>query len=380
MNIFEFKFNEDDELKYGTFAMSIVQKPAMQSGYVALSEEKVLLKVQDDKKKILTGVALIPNKLITRVDKKTKEPYQAFFSAETVEKTSQRFLQDFNQSNVTVEHMLSVDDVTVVESWIKTDDKLDKSVALGIEAPVGSWLMTLKVEDDELWDGLIETGLLTGFSIEGNYDRTPVETEMFKEINENAKYMDKNDKTILKTIRELFQGNVELAEDKVAQVSKWYDDVESYDVKEGVQIMRKPYEEGGESTPLGSGDYETEGGVRFLTDNEGYIRYIFGDAPEVVEEETEEVEETVEEVVEASEVVAETVETVAPVETPEAVVETPETPVAETVADVIEEIKDEVEPQLIPHTDAEKVVRKPKVKYDAKLTVQERIKQGLGTL
>ena len=74
----------------------------------------------------------------------------------------------------------------------------------------------------------------------------------------------------------------------------------------------------------------------------------------------------------------ETVETEAPVETPEAVVETP---VAEpTVADVVNKIKVETEPQLVPHTDAPNVTRKPKLKFDNKLTVQERIKRGLGTL
>lgn len=343
MNIFEFRFNEeDDEKKHGVFAMSIVNAPAMKSYHIALSDEEVHLKVQDDKKKILTGVALIPNKLITRIDKKTKEPYQAFFSAETIEKTSQRFLQDFNQSNITVEHMLSVDDVTVVESWIKTDEKLDKSVALGIDVPVGSWLMTLKVENDEVWDGLIETGLLNGFSIEGNFDRIPVDSEHLKEVKQNQKDMNKKDKTILQAIRNLFLGQETLveADEHVDEIVDEEKDTVTYELsKEEAELI-----------------------IKFREDK----------AEEVEEE------ETVEEVVEASEVVAETVEAVAPVETPEAVVETPA--VVETVAEVVAEIKPEVAPQLIPHTDAEIVARKVRVKFNNKLTVQERIKVALGTL
>ena len=350
MNIFELKLNKDNENADGVYAMSIVGSPAMGSNHVLLADEQIYLKVQDEKKKILTGVALIPNKLITRYDKKTKEPYQIFFSKDTIETTSQQFLKNFNQKSITVEHMLSVEDVTVVESWIKSDDKLDKSVALGIEAPVGSWIMTLKVENDELWDGLIETGLLNGFSIEGQFEKHSVTESELTEMNENKHYMDKKEKNVITAIRELFLGkdtNVEL--EAVAEVSKWWMDlVDGTTFELGSQLMRKPYEDGGEAFPLSAGEYELEDGRKVLTDAEGIIRYIFGDEPEVEPE------------------------------TPEAVVETP---VAEpTVADVVNKIKVETEPQLVPHTDAPNVTRKPKLKFDNKLTVQERIKRGLGTL
>jgi len=391
MDIFEFIFNENDEENSGVFAMSMVNKPAMKQSYVLLSENKVLLKVQDAKKKILTGVALMPDVLIPRIDPKTGDMYQAFFSSETIEKTAYKFLKDFNQKNVTVEHMLSVDDCAIVESWIKTDDKLDKSVSLGIDAPVGSWLMTLKVEDNELWDGLIETGLLTGFSIEGNYDRKPTTTEYFSESKKNKQIMENKEMNVIKAIRELFLGKDTLVEaEAVAEVSRWWLDlVDGSSFELNSLLMRKGYDDSEEPFPISAGEYELEDGKRILVDSDGIIRYIFDNETPVAP-----VEETAEETVEASEVSDAPVVADAPAveETPaepvaETVEETPAEPVAETtteepatVADVVEQIKPEVEPQMIPLTDAERKARNKKVKFNSKLTVQERIKLGLGTL
>ena len=406
MKILEMLLNLDNEDTMGVYAMSIVNSPAMKGNHILLAAEDLHLKVQDKKKKILTGLAMAPNKLITRYDKKTKEPYQIFFSEDTIEKTSQQFLKTFNQKNITIEHMLSVDNVTVVESWIKTDAEKDKSVALGLEAPVGSWFMTLKVEDDELWDGLLETGLLNGLSIEGQFEAKEVTITELSEINENIKYMDKKETSLIAKIRTLLLGdetNVEL--EAVAEVSKWWLDlVEGSTYGLGDQLLRKPYEDGGEPYPLSAGEYETEAGDKVLVDAEGYIRYIFDkeveEAPAVEEEvPAEEVEASEEvELAEGDAPVEEEVETVTYELTPEEVIlvdefrqakidaeaeaEAPVETVEASIAEVIEVVKEkvEVEPQLIPHTDAELRVRKPKAKFDYKLTVQERIKQGLGTL
>ena len=108
MNIFEMKLNKDNEDANGVYAMSIVGSPAMESNHILLAEEKIYLKIQDDKKKILTGVALIPDKLITRYDKETKEPYQIFFSKETIETTSQEFLKNFNQNNISLAKIINI--------------------------------------------------------------------------------------------------------------------------------------------------------------------------------------------------------------------------------------------------------------------------------
>lgn len=379
MNIFEMILNADNENVDGVYAISLVNTPAFQMNMVKLSSEELLLKVQDKSKHIVTGPLMIPNKLITRYNKDTKEPYQIYFSENTIEETSQDFLKNFKQKNATIEHMLDVDNVSVVESWLVIDAENDKAKSLGFDVPKGTWMTTLKIDDEELWDGLIKTDLLNGLSLEGTFEPKEMTQTELSEIKDNTKYMDKKEKNVIAAIRELFLGKeTEVELEAVAEVSKWWMDlVDGTTFELGSQLMRKPYEDGGEAYPLSAGEYELEDGRKVLTDAEGIIRYIFGDEPEVVEEpavEPDAVDEPVDETVEAS---AQTVETEAPVETPEAVVETPAVP---TVADVIDKIKTEVEPQLVPHTDAPNVARKAKIKFDNKLTVQERIKQRLGTL
>ena len=66
-------FLSDEDLQ-GVDSIAVVGSPAMESKFIALADEK---KVQfakiDNEKKILLGVALIPEKKIYRFDEKTKE-------------------------------------------------------------------------------------------------------------------------------------------------------------------------------------------------------------------------------------------------------------------------------------------------------------------
>lgn len=62
METVELTIDENDELS-GVFAISIVENPAIQENFIALSEEKKLeLMEVDSERKILMGAALIPDK------------------------------------------------------------------------------------------------------------------------------------------------------------------------------------------------------------------------------------------------------------------------------------------------------------------------------
>ena len=56
----------------------------------------------------------------------------------------------------------------MVESWIIEDDKLDKSRAYGLELPVGTWMVSMKIENDSIWRR-VKDGEFKGFSIEGYF-------------------------------------------------------------------------------------------------------------------------------------------------------------------------------------------------------------------
>ena len=70
---------------------------------------------------------------------------------------------------------MKANNLTVVESWIVEDEKKDKSAIYGLNAPVGSWVISMKIEDDELWQQIKEGKKYTGFSIEGFFsDRAQI--------------------------------------------------------------------------------------------------------------------------------------------------------------------------------------------------------------
>lgn len=166
MKIIELVIDEKDEMS-GIDAVSVVHSPAIEENFIALGKHELELKKIDEEKRILMGAALIPNKQIYRVNEK-KEEYYIFFSEQTVKKASELFLMRSNQNNATYEHKDKLEGLSVVESWIIDDEKSDKSRLYGFDLPVGTWMISMKVNNDEVWKDVKE-GKVKGFSIEGYF-------------------------------------------------------------------------------------------------------------------------------------------------------------------------------------------------------------------
>ena len=166
MNVYELFIEEDSELS-GIQAISIVEEPAIEEDFIALSAEKIHLAKVDEKKKILMGPALIPNKKILRASK--DEDYYIYFSEDTVRKASQLFLARGKQNNSTLEHEYDIKGMSVVESWIVEDTEKDKTKLYNLNVPKGTWMVSVKVNNDDVWDEYVETGKVKGFSIEGYF-------------------------------------------------------------------------------------------------------------------------------------------------------------------------------------------------------------------
>jgi len=179
MKIIELIIDENEELS-GVDAVSIVEFPAIESNFVSLNQQLALAKV-DDEKRILMGAALIPNKHIYR--RNGNDEYYIFFSDETVRKASELFLMNSNQNNATLEHQKELKDLSIVESWIVEDAEMDKSKKYGLDAPVGSWVVSMKVNNDTIWNDFVKTGKVKGFSIEGYFaDKLEMSLQQEKEL------------------------------------------------------------------------------------------------------------------------------------------------------------------------------------------------------
>jgi hypothetical protein len=79
------------------------------------------------------------------------------------------FLMRGNQNKSTLEHQAELYGLSVVESWIIEDDVHDKSRKYNMDLPVGTWMVSMKVNNDEVWNNYVKTGLVKGFSIEGYF-------------------------------------------------------------------------------------------------------------------------------------------------------------------------------------------------------------------
>lgn len=145
------------------YAISLVDEPAIESNFLFLSKEKEQrIFLEKDEKHLVIGPVLIPDKPIYRNN--GTEEYYIEFSKETIEKLAYEYLMNGRMYSVTTQHQDIADDICLVESWIKTSQN-DKSVDYGMDLPIGTWLCSMKVENEEVWQR-VKSGELKGFSIE----------------------------------------------------------------------------------------------------------------------------------------------------------------------------------------------------------------------
>ena len=168
MQIIELIIDETEEVS-GIEAISIVSAPAIEEGFIALKNEaQVRLAEVDKEKRLLIGAALIPDKTIYRTT--GDEEFYIYFSKATVAKASQMYLQAGNQGQATLEHASEkLEGMNIVESWLIEDEVHDKSRKYGLNLPLGTWMITMKVDNDEMWNEYVKKNLVSGFSIEGYF-------------------------------------------------------------------------------------------------------------------------------------------------------------------------------------------------------------------
>jgi len=167
-------FGIDPTLAVGLTAISLVDRPAIESMFIALGEAQLKTKhtvhvdfstaKKQDKRRMLFGAVLIPDKLILRKNPTSGEEYYMRINAETVQTLAHSYLRNFLQNSTKVDHSLSVKGCTLVETWLKEFDD-DKSVGFGIDEPIGTWFIGMHVENDEVWKA-VEAGTFKGFSVE----------------------------------------------------------------------------------------------------------------------------------------------------------------------------------------------------------------------
>jgi hypothetical protein len=128
----------------------------------------------DEEKMEITGASIIPNKMIIRRNPMTDEIYYVYFSKETTKILSERFMKNKLTDSTNLNHSdIEAPDTFVSESWLVIDPANDKSSALGLNYPEGTWVITMKVNSPTLWNEIKE-GKYKGYSIEGYFNERVV--------------------------------------------------------------------------------------------------------------------------------------------------------------------------------------------------------------
>jgi len=164
MKTFEAVFN--NAKNKGVYSISLVESPAMEGDFIALSKDaKIEFKTVDEEQRILMGLVLEPNKPIYR--NQDGEEFNIVFSEQTIKDLSQNFFKQGYQTNSSIEHSGDrIEGLSFYESWIVEDSKVDKSANFGLSYPKGSWIATMKVDNDEIWNEYVKSGKVLGFSID----------------------------------------------------------------------------------------------------------------------------------------------------------------------------------------------------------------------
>lgn len=164
----------------------VSQVASASNNYWRLSSDELNFSATNKEKRILTSPVLIPEQLIYR-DLKGEKCYVKA-SSDVIEQLQQNFFKNQYQKNSTIEHdeTAVIDGVYFFESWIINDPKNDKANSLGFsDLPKGTWMISMKVENQEIWNDYIKTGLVKGFSIDS---RLGIEKTKNKNNNERMNY------------------------------------------------------------------------------------------------------------------------------------------------------------------------------------------------
>lgn len=180
MKLYDVELNDTEK---GVYSISVVEDPAMEGMFIALNkDQEVKLAKVDAEKRILMGVALVPDKLIYR--NMDGNEFNIRFSKQTIEKAAHLFLSNGYQNESSLEHSLKLNGMSVVESWIIEDDTHDKSRKYGFDHPVGSWMVSMKVNDEKVWNEYVKEGKVKGFSIDGLFSLKELKLSNMSVIDE----------------------------------------------------------------------------------------------------------------------------------------------------------------------------------------------------
>lgn len=187
--VYTLELDNTGEMKYGIQAVALVDSPAIEEDFVKFSKElEVKFEVNNAEKRIVTGALMIPDQLIYR--EVNGKPFYVTATRETIYEACQKFASENRNSMVKATHESTdmLPDVFIFESFV-TDENRVTTVKNFENLPVGTWFITCKVNNNDVWNQINE-GTFKGFSLEALFKLKPLamltdeEIQMIKDLIE----------------------------------------------------------------------------------------------------------------------------------------------------------------------------------------------------
>lgn len=172
--LFELVIDPNDHS--GVTAIALVDRPAIESNWQSFTQaQPTKFAIVNEEKRIVAGPAMRSNYKMYRNDERGE--YDCFFKGPTIRMIRDKFHKNKYGDRVNPMHesMMLLPDIYMVSDFL-----IDKG--RGIMPPKGyeyllddDWWTEFKVENDEVWNDFVKTGLFKGFSVEGFFKDIPAD-------------------------------------------------------------------------------------------------------------------------------------------------------------------------------------------------------------
>lgn len=196
-----------EDMYSGMEAISFVKKPATQLKWNKFSDDDNVKHnfKSNESRRVVTGPIMLCETPIKR-SSKSLGTYYVKFSEDTIFTMMKKYFKENKIHKVNENHKSNkvVPNVYLIESFIISDRVTSE---LYPDLPMGTWMGSFYIEDEDYWNDVIMTDEFEGFSLEGNfienYEMSMVENTL--EQVKNTLFSDQDEEVILNKISKLLK-------------------------------------------------------------------------------------------------------------------------------------------------------------------------------
>ena len=185
MDVYKIDETKDIEMVVNSF----VSEPATEKEWLFFNRKKQVLNFYDDEQQIVTSVVMLANTPIYRNDDGYE--YKLVFTPDAIKKMAFDYFSKNGFNKISIEHDgKEIEGAAILLESYFVDNVKSVPQKFG-KIPEGSWIMSYKVVDKDLWT-MIKEKKLRGFSVEVVADLKKLSLNLNKNTNQqNQKNMKK---------------------------------------------------------------------------------------------------------------------------------------------------------------------------------------------